>query len=88
MPVSYFTSYSYFLQWVGSIDLVPNESADFNLLLTEKTLQGQEKEVCKLEEQLQNEKLDAIFCVAGGWAGGNAANKGIRPTNILSIIFV
>ena len=37
---------------------------------------GQEKEVCKLDEELQSDKLDAIFCVAGGWAGGNAANKG------------
>jgi len=70
--VSHFKSLNY---WVGSIDLVQNESADFNLLLTEKTLQGQEKEICKLEEQLQSDKLDGIFCVAGGWAGGNAANK-------------
>ena len=22
-----------------------------------------------------NEKLDGVICVAGGWAGGNAANK-------------
>jgi dihydropteridine reductase len=24
---------------------------------------------------LKDEKLDAILCVAGGWAGGNASNK-------------
>ena len=31
----------------------------------------------KLNEALAGEKVDGIFCVAGGWAGGNAANKGI-----------
>lgn len=25
---------------------------------------------------LHGEKIDAIICVAGGWAGGNAASKG------------
>jgi hypothetical protein len=28
-----------------------------------------------VESTLAGEKLDAILCVAGGWAGGNAANK-------------
>ena len=45
---------------------------------------GQEKEVCKLDEELQSDKLDAIFCVAGGWAGGNAANKGFHYYDILT----
>jgi len=70
------------LQWVGSIDLFPNEAADYNLLLTEKTWAGQENELTKLDEQLQSEKLDAIFCVAGGWAGGNAASKGTNCSNV------
>ena len=30
----------------------------------------------RLGDVLSGEKLDGIFCVAGGWAGGNAANKG------------
>jgi hypothetical protein len=25
---------------------------------------------------LNGEKVDAVICVAGGWAGGNAASKG------------
>jgi hypothetical protein len=25
---------------------------------------------------LNGEKIDAVICVAGGWAGGNAASKG------------
>jgi len=28
-------------------------------------------------EVLEGSKLDAVLCVAGGWAGGNAASKGI-----------
>jgi len=27
-----------------------------------------------VEDLLANEKLDAVICVAGGWAGGNAAS--------------
>jgi dihydropteridine reductase len=27
-----------------------------------------------LSDLLANEKLDAVICVAGGWAGGNAAS--------------
>ena len=30
----------------------------------------------QVEDTLNGEKLDAILCVAGGWAGGNAASKG------------
>ena len=32
-----------------------------------------------VEGALAGEKLDAIFCVAGGWAGGNAQAKGEPP---------
>jgi len=66
------------LQWVGCIDRVPNEQADFNIVLTESSWAGQEEELEKLGDQLQNDKLDAILCVAGGWAGGNASSKGIK----------
>lgn len=32
-------------------------------------------------EILKEDKLDAIVCVAGGWAGGNAASAGnYKPT--------
>ena len=30
----------------------------------------------RVSEVLKDDKVDAIFCVAGGWAGGNAASKG------------
>lgn len=31
----------------------------------------------KVGELLLEDKLDAIVCVAGGWAGGNAASAGM-----------
>lgn len=38
---------------------------------------NQEKDVSgKVAEVLGGNKVDAILCVAGGWAGGNAASKG------------
>lgn len=34
---------------------------------------------------LNGEKVDAVICVAGGWAGGNAASKGDHEFLILNI---
>ena len=31
----------------------------------------------KVQHTLQEDKLDSIVCVAGGWAGGNAASAGM-----------
>ena len=66
------------LQWVGSIDFKINEEADGNVLVKAvSAIIEQEREVFEqLLLILGKEKVDAIFCVAGGWAGGNAASKG------------
>lgn len=66
------------LQWVGSIDLGVNEQADANVLVKPDTsMPEQESDVTsKVGDLLGEEKLDAIFCVAGGWAGGNAKGEG------------
>lgn len=67
-------------QWVGSIDLVQNEEADANVLITNSdSLLSQEIEVVENVGKLlpEDKKLDIIVCVAGGWAGGSAASKGI-----------
>jgi len=71
--VSFFKSKNF---WVGNIDLSVNEAADGNVLVKADTgLPEQEGDVTKsLTELLGDNKLDAIFCVAGGWAGGNASN--------------
>jgi len=53
-----------------------NDSALHNVIITEKDdWCNQEKEVLsKVKEVLNGEKVDGIYCVAGGWAGGNAAS--------------
>lgn len=59
--------------WTLSIDLGANDTANFNVLVD-----GKEDWVSQ-EESIMNDvaaaldtKVDGIFCVAGGWAGGNA----------------
>ncbi|XP_072029747.1 dihydropteridine reductase-like [Amphiura filiformis] len=74
--VDFFKSKSW---WVASIDLFPNEAADANIVVTKlDSWTDQEQEVnAKVEETLGGEKLDAILCVAGGWAGGSAKAKSL-----------
>jgi len=66
------------LQWVGSIDLHPNEEAHANIIVDPAAAWIVQEQIIseKVEQSLGGEKLDAILCVAGGWAGGNAASKG------------
>lgn len=65
--------------WVTSIDLGANDAADQNVLITNLTSwTEQEKEVVsKVESALGGENVDAILCVAGGWAGGNAKSPNL-----------
>ncbi|XP_013783784.1 dihydropteridine reductase-like [Limulus polyphemus] len=72
--VAYFKSQNW---WVGSIDMFPNEDAHANVIVKPcDSWTEQESEVWSgVEAMLSGEKLDAIICVAGGWAGGNAASK-------------
>ena len=64
------------VQWVGSIDLVANEEADANVVVQPAaSWEEQEKAVATgVAAELGDSKVDAILCVAGGWAGGNAAS--------------
>jgi len=61
-------------QWVGSIDLSENEHADVSVVVPrDASWEDQESSVIgKVAESLAGNKLDAVICVAGGWAGGNA----------------
>ncbi|XP_050399385.1 dihydropteridine reductase [Patella vulgata] len=63
--------------WVGSIDLHPNEEADANVVVksAESWVEQEDLVVKAVESVVGDGKLDAILCVAGGWAGGNAASK-------------
>jgi len=71
--------------WVGSIDLAPNGDADLNILVTSGgTLPDQEEEVLKsLTPALEGLKLDAVICVAGGWAGGNAIKDLSKTSDLM-----
>jgi len=60
--------------WVGSIDRSANDTADANIIVpSESGWVEQETAILKeLTTVLNGEQLDAVICVAGGWAGGNA----------------
>lgn len=78
-------------QWVGSIDLVQNEEADANVLITNsESLPAQEAEVVDSVGKLlsDDKKLDVIICVAGGWAGGNSASKGMYFLLLSLVLFL
>ncbi|KAL8600552.1 hypothetical protein ACOMHN_005046 [Nucella lapillus] len=72
--VKFFKSKNY---WVGSVGHSANDDADTNILVTATaSLMDQEQEVtAQVAEALGEDKLDAVLCVAGGWAGGNVASK-------------
>ncbi|CAG0913723.1 unnamed protein product [Notodromas monacha] len=70
--VSHFKSLNY---WVGNIDLHVNEQADANVAVKpgdDWTSQASDV-TAEVTGILEGQKLDAILCVAGGWAGGNVA---------------
>lgn len=69
--VSHFKAHQF---WVGSIDLAENSEADCSVVVNkdESFIQQESSIISTIEEVLNGEKLDGIFCVAGGWAGGNA----------------
>eukprot|EP00795_Rhopilema_esculentum_P012553 gene12553-3246_t len=72
--VSFFKSKNW---WVLSVDLAPNEDADANVVVTELVDWVKQSEMVhqRVDELMAGNKLDALFCVAGGWAGGNAKSK-------------
>ncbi|ESO02204.1 hypothetical protein HELRODRAFT_65590 [Helobdella robusta] len=72
--------------WVASIDMGPNSEADVNIVVTpSESWQDQNNTIqSKVAETLGHDKVDAILCVAGGWAGGNASSKDfIKNTDLV-----
>jgi len=73
--------------WVCSIDLKPNEEADANVIVSE--MNDWEKQNTEVQEKIsqvvgKDTKVDGIFNVAGGWAGGNAASKDlVKNANLM-----
>ncbi|XP_074031295.1 dihydropteridine reductase [Leptinotarsa decemlineata] len=71
--------------WVGSIDMAENPEADVNILVKkDENLQQQESSILdSVNSALNGSKLDGIFCVAGGWAGGNAAKDLVKNAELM-----
>jgi len=72
--------------WVCSIDLAANEDADANVIVSE--MDDWEKQSTQVHQRvaevLNNDKVDGIFNVAGGWAGGNAASEDlVKNANLM-----
>lgn len=63
--------------WVGSVDLKENEEADACVVVKpELSWVEQEKDIVQgVKKLIGDDMLDAILCVAGGWAGGNADSE-------------
>lgn len=63
--------------WVGSIDMFPNEQADGNVEVkpSDNWVDQSDQVYSGVEALLNGQTIDAIICVAGGWAGGNASDK-------------
>ncbi|KAF1598393.1 UNVERIFIED_CONTAM: Dihydropteridine reductase, partial [Eudyptes robustus] len=66
-------------QWVASIDLAENEDASANVVVgaTDSFPEQAEQVTTEVGKLLGEEKVDAILCVAGGWAGGSAKAKSL-----------
>jgi len=71
--------------WVGSIDLTENDQADVSIVVPKDgNWAEQECEVInKVGSALNGEKLDAVICVAGGWAGGNAKKDFAKNADLM-----
>jgi dihydropteridine reductase len=70
------------------VDLVSNDNADANVVVgpTDSWTEQSEKVTSLVAEAVGEHKLDAIFCVAGGWAGGNAGSEGTLQFHILFVL--
>lgn len=81
--ISFLSSQKY---WVGSIDMQQNDNANANVIVKrDASLLEQESDILKeLDSVLGSDKLDAVICVAGGWAGGNSSSEDfVKNTDLM-----
>lgn len=66
-----------------------NEQADVSIVVPRDATWAEQEQVVldKVADALQGNKLDAVICVAGGWAGGNA-KKGKTLGNFSKQVFM
>ncbi|KAM4809724.1 dihydropteridine reductase [Rhinophrynus dorsalis] len=72
--VEYFKSQNW---WVASIDVTENVAASANIVvkLSDSFTEQSEQVSTAVDHLLAGQKVDAILCVAGGWAGGSVKAK-------------
>lgn len=70
--------------------MAENETADANILVDrDADFVAQETAVLsQVAAALKGEKLDAVICVAGGWAGGNATKDLAKNADMMVCLFI
>lgn len=63
--------------WVASIDMSSNDEAHENVIVkpSDSWVEQETEVISAVQKVLEQGKVDALICVAGGWAGGSAASK-------------
>ncbi|XP_068571322.1 quinoid dihydropteridine reductase a [Cebidichthys violaceus] len=63
--------------WVACIDMAANEEANENVIVksSESFTEQAGQVTTDVAKLLGEQKVDAILCVAGGWAGGSCSSK-------------
>ncbi|XP_040904479.1 quinoid dihydropteridine reductase a [Toxotes jaculatrix] len=63
--------------WVACIDMAANEEANENVIvkMSDCFTEQAEQVTADVAQLLGEQKVDAILCVAGGWAGGKCSSK-------------
>ncbi|XP_049898821.1 quinoid dihydropteridine reductase a [Epinephelus moara] len=63
--------------WVACIDMAANNEANENVIvkLSESFTEQAGQVTADVAQLLGEQKVDAILCVAGGWAGGSCSSK-------------
>ncbi|XP_037636852.1 quinoid dihydropteridine reductase a [Sebastes umbrosus] len=71
--------------WVACIDMAANEEAHENVLvkMSESFTEQAGQVSTDVAQLLGEQKVDAILCVAGGWAGGSAGSKDLYKNSDL-----
>lgn len=76
-----------FFQWTASVDHQPNDVASLSIVVDRTISWDRQADtiIDAIRKQSTNDQLDAILCVAGGWAGGKVSAKSMLVNTQLMI---
>lgn len=65
--------------------MAPNDQADANITVKkdDEWIEQEQSILSDLRKILNEDKLDAVICVAGGWAGGNASKDLAKNADLM-----